>query len=158
MKRRTFPILISLLAYLGLLTVLLGYSAASQAFVEQLISSEKLQAIETVHKRNIGQLHALHHDMRVTLKRVTDPSDYEATQQLAVQLRSFHQVLDTVAETEKDHPQWVTSWSQRHARVVVLAQEMEGLLLTAGNSRDRKRQLDQLGRKLQEMKEILEVW
>jgi hypothetical protein len=33
----------------------------------QTVSNEGLQAIEVLHKQNIGQLHGLHHEMRATL-------------------------------------------------------------------------------------------
>lgn len=97
--------------------------------------------------------------LQATLKRLTqDQSDLEATRQLAAQLRAVSQGLDTVAATEQDHPQWASSWSQRHAQLALLTQEMEALLLTVPTSRDGNRSLDQLGKKLQEMKEILDIW
>ena len=156
---RTLRLLIVLLWCLGMLSSRLDLLRTTPAFAEQLVSDERLQSIDAVHKRNIGQLHGLHHEMRATLKRLTnDRSDYEAPRQLAIQLRAVSQALDTVVATEKDHPQWASSWSQRHVRLVVLTQEMEAFLLTGQSDRDGKRLLDQLGKKLQEMKEILDVW
>lgn len=150
----------AVLALLGCLVMLTGFLLrASQTSAQPVVSDNRLQAIEMVHKQNIGQLHGLHHDMRATLKRLTqDRSELEATRQLAAQLRAVSQALDTVAATEQGHPQWASSWSQRHARLAVLTQEMQALLLAGDNSGNGKRPLDQLGKKLQEMKEILDVW
>ncbi len=157
-RGRSFPLLIALLGCLALLAALFDLLRTSHAFAEQLVSDERLQAIEVVHKQNIGQLHGLHHDMRATLKQLTrGRNDQEAARQLAAQLSTVSQALDTVAATEKDHPQWDSSWSHRHARLVVLTQEMETLLIGPG-SRDSNHPLDQLGKKLQEMKEILDIW
>ena len=155
---RTLFILLALLGCLTMLTGLFDLLRTSDAFAEQLVSDERLQAIELVHKQNIGQLHGLHHEMRGSLKQLTrGRSDQEGARQLAAQLRVVNQSLDTIAATEKDHPQWAVSWSQRHARLVVLTQEMETLLTRPG-SRDGNRLLDELGKKLQEMKEILDIW
>lgn len=97
--------------------------------------------------------------MRATLKQlIRDSKDQEAARQLATQLRAVNQALDTIAATEKDHPQWASSWSHRHARLVLLTQEMEALLVTGQSSRDDNRPLDQLSKKLQEMKELLDIW
>lgn len=158
-KTRTLFILLALPGCLAMLTGLFDLPRTSHAFAEQLLSDERLQAIEAVHKQNIGQLHGLHHEMRATLKLLTKGrSDQQAAQQLAAHLRAVSQALDTVAATEKDHPQWLASWSERHARLLVLTQDMEGLLLTLPNGREANRPLDQLGKKLQEMKEILDIW
>ena len=46
----------------------------------------------------------------------------------------------------------------RHARLMVLTQEMETLLLTERGGREAKRSLEQLRQKLREMKEILDIW
>lgn len=156
---RSLSLLIGMIGCLALLTGLPDPLKSSPTYAGQLVSDEKLQAIEVVHKQNIGQLHGLHHEMRGTLKQLTrGGSNQEAAQQLAAQLRAVSQALDTVAATEQDHPQWAASWSQRHARIVVLTREMEALLPTGTSSRDSTRPLDQLGKKLQEMKEILDVW
>ena len=155
---RTLFILLALLGCLAMLNGLWDLLRTGHAFAEQLVSDERLQAIELVHKQNIGQLHSLHHEMRASLKQLTrGRSDQEAARQLAAQLREVNQSLDTIAATEKDHPQWAVSWSQRHARLAVLTQEMEALLTRPG-SRDGNRPLDDLGKKLQEMKEILDIW
>ncbi len=155
---RTLLILLALPGCLAMLTGLFDLSRTSHAFAEQLVSDERLQAIELVHKQNIGQLHGLHHEMRRSLKQLTrGRSDQEAARQLAIQLRAVTKALNTIAATEKDHPQWAVSWSQRHARLALLTQEME-TLLTGPGSRDGNRPLDELGKKLQEMKEILDIW
>lgn len=158
-KRRRLPTsLIALLGCLALLSGLLGLLRSSETLAEQLVGEQGLQAIEVVHKRNIGQLHDLHHEMRATLKQLTrGENDRDAARQLALQLQAVRQVLDTVAATEKDHPQWASSWSHRHARLASLIQEM-ATLLTGQSGRDGHRPLDRLGKKLQEMKEILDIW
>jgi hypothetical protein len=157
-KTRILILLLALLGSLAMLTGRFDLLRTSHAFAEQLVSDERLQAIELVHKQNIGQLHGLHHEMRGSLKQLTrGRNDQEAGRQLAIQLRAVSQALDVVAATEKDHPQWAVSWSQRHARLVVLTQEME-TLLTGPGSRDGNRPLDELGKRLQEMKEILDIW
>lgn len=155
----SLSVLIGMIGSLGVLTCLPNPLQSSPTYADQLVSDEGLQAIEVIHKQNIGQLHGLHHDMRATLKRLAqDQSDLEATRQLAAQLRAVSQGLDTVAATEQDHPQWASSWSQRHAQLALLTQEMEALLLTVPTSRDGNRLVDQLGKGLQEMKEILDIW
>ena len=152
-------LLIVLLGCLGLLSSRVDLLRAGPALADQLVSAERLQAMEAVHKQNMGRLHGLHHEMRATVKRLSkDRSDAEAAAQLAIQLRAVSQALETVAATEKDHPQWALSWSQRQARLVVLTQDMEVLLLMGPRGRDSGRSLDQLGKKLQEMKEILDIW
>lgn len=157
-KTRTLFILLALLGCLAMLTGFFDLLRTSYAFAEQLVSDERLQAIEAVHKQNIGQLHSLHHEMRASQKQLTrGRSDQEATRQLAIQLRAVTKALDTIAATEKDHPQWAVSWSQRHARLVTLTREMEALLMGA-SSRDGNRSVDELGKKLQEMKKILDIW
>lgn len=150
--------LLGLIGCFSLLTGLQDPLNSSQAFAAQLVSDEKLQAMEAVHKRNIGQLHGLHHDMRATLKQLTRNPNDPAARQLVAQLEAVRQALDIVAATEQDHPQWALSWNQRHARLVALTQEMEALLLAGEGSRDGTRSLNQLGKKLQEMKEILDIW
>ncbi|MDA2911532.1 hypothetical protein MYX04_11460 [Nitrospiraceae bacterium AH_259_D15_M11_P09] len=158
-KRRALPILIALLGSLALLTGLLDLRRTSHAVADERVTDERLQAMEFVHKRNISRLHGLHHEMRGTLKQLTrNETDQEAAQQLVTQLRAVSQTLDVVVATEKDHPQWAVSWSQRHARLVVLTQEMEALLLTGESSPVGKRPLDQLGKKLEGMREILDIW
>ncbi len=158
-KRRTLPIVIALLGCLALLTGCLDLLRTSHAVADERVTDERLQAIELVHNRNLGQLHGLHHDMRGTLKQWTrNRTDQEAARQLAAQLRAVSQTLDVVVATEKDHPQWAVSWSQRHARLVGLTQEMEALLLTGESSPVDKRLLDQLEKKLEGMKEILDIW
>lgn len=156
--RYTLPVQIALL---GCPTVILGFLSllsANYALAADLVSEDRLQAIDVVHKRNIGQLHSLHHEMRATLKQLTrGQGDQEPARQLAAQLGAVRQALDTVAATEQEHPQWAISWSQRHARLVVLTQEMEALFMGASSS-DGKRPLDLLGKKLQQMKEILDIW
>jgi hypothetical protein len=151
---------LKLIALLGCPALLFSLIApiTSYTLAGQLVRDEGLQAIEVIHKQNIGQLHGLHHEMRATLKQLTrDRNDQEAGRQLAIQLRVVNQSLDTIAATEKDHPQWAVSWSQRHARLVVLTQEME-TLLTGPGSGGGNRPLHELGKKLQEMKEILDIW
>lgn len=149
------------IALLGCPTVVLGFLSllsANYALAADLVSDDRIQAIEVVHKRNIGQLHSLHHEMRATLKQLTrGQGDQEPARQLAAQLGAVRQALDTVAATEQEHPQWAISWSQRHARLVVLTQEMEALFMGASRS-DGKRPVEQLASKLQEMKEILDIW
>ncbi len=158
-KRRALPMLIALLGSLALLTGVLDLLRTSHAVADEPVTDERLQAIELAHKRNIGQLHGLHHDMRATLKQWTrNRTDQEAARQLVAQLRAVSQALDVVVATEKDHPQWAVSWSQRHARLVGLTQEMEALLLTGESSPVGKGPLDQLGKKLEGMKEILDIW
>lgn len=158
-KRHALPILIALLGSLALLTGVLDLLRTSHAVADEPVTDERLQAIELAHKRNIGQLHGLHHDMRGTLKQWTrNRTDQEPARQLVAQLRAVSQTLDVVVATEKDHPQWAVSWSQRHARLVGLTQEMEGLLLTGESSPVGKGPLDQLGKKLEGMKEILDIW
>lgn len=157
-KRRWFLFLIALSGSFGLLAALFDLPSSSQAVAEQALSDHRLQAIEIAHKQNIGRLHGLHHDMRATLKQLTqDRSDLEATRQLVAQLRAVSQALDTVAATEQDHPQWAGSWSQRHARLAVLTHEMEALVAEQVG-RDISRSPNQLGKNLQEMKEILDIW
>lgn len=156
---RSLPFLIGISGCLGMLTGLWDPVKTNTTFAEQPVSAERLQAIEVVHKQNIGQLHGLHHEMRATFKQLTrSREDQEAAQQLANQLRTVSQALDRVAATEKDHPQWANSWSQRHARLVAMIQDMEALLLTLQSGREANHPLDQLGKKLQEMKEILDIW
>lgn len=155
-RERSFLTLIALLGCLAMLTALFDFLRTSHAVAEQLLSDNQLQAIEAAHKQNIGQLHGLHHDMRATLKQLTRSPINPAARQLVAQLQAVSQTLDTVAATEKDHPQWANSWSQRHARLVALTHEMEALLKES--PRDGTRPLDLLGKKLQQMKEILDVW
>ncbi len=158
-KHRTLPIVLGLLGCLALLTGCLDLLRTSHAVADEPVTDERLQAMELVHKRNIGQLHGLHHDMRSTLKQLTrNRTDQEAARQLVTQLRAVSQTLDMVVATEKDHPQWAVSWSQRHARLVGLTHEMEALLLTGESSPVGKGPLDQLDKKLEGMKEILDIW
>lgn len=150
---------LKVIALLGWLALLAGLLApiTKETLAGQPVSNEGLPAIEVIHKQNIGQLHGLHHEMRATLKQLSKGrSDHDAARQLASQLRAVNQVLATIAATEKDHPQWANSWSQRHARLVLLTQDME--LLLARQSGDDKRPTDQLGKVLQQMKEILDIW
>lgn len=151
----------TLLALLGCLALLSGLLApmTSYTLVKELVRDEGLQAIEVIHKQNIGQLHGLHHELRATLKQLRKGrSDHETAQQLASQLSAMNQVLEIVAATEQDHPQWASSWSHRHARLVLLTQETKTLLLTANGSRAGTLPLDKVEAKLQEMKEILDIW
>ena len=139
-QRHTLSLLFMLLGSLLLLPSLPSTMKDNLAFAGQVISNESLQAIEAVHKRNIDQLHGLHHEMRATLKQWRqDRSEQEAAQHLATQLQAVSQTLDVVAATEKEHPQWAGSWSHRHARLMVLTQEMETLLLTELRGRETKR-------------------
>lgn len=156
--RCTLPKLIALLGALPLLSALLA-PITSDTLATELVRDEGLQAIEAVHKNNVRRLHDLHHEMRGSLKQLSqDRSEQVAGQQLAAQVRAFKQVLETVAATEKDHPQWPLSWSQRHARVVILIQNMEGLLIMGPKGQDGSLAVDHLGKKLKEIKEILDIW
>lgn len=156
--RSALRIVILLLGGLALQAGLLDLPRADEAFAEQSLTEVELRDMEVIHKQNIGQLHGLHHEMRAAVKQLTRNSkDQEAVDRLVAQLRAVSQALDTVATTEKDHPQWASSWSQRHARLVVLTHEMESLL-TGTDRRDDKRPISQIGNKLQEMKDILDVW
>lgn len=158
-QKHIFMVLIALLGYVPLQPGCPDFLRASHVSAEQLISDERLQAIEVVHKQNIGQLHGLHHDLRASFKQLTrHPSDQAAARQLEEQLRAVAQTLDTVAMTEREHPQWASNWSQRHARLVALTQEMQGLLLHGPGGQDGNRLFAQLGKKLEEMKAILDIW
>lgn len=51
--------LIGMIGSLGVLTCLPNPLQSSPTYAGQLVSDERLQAIEAAHKQNIGQLHGL---------------------------------------------------------------------------------------------------
>lgn len=60
----SLSVLIGMIGSLGVLTCLPNPLQSSPTYADQLVSDEGLQAIEVIHKQNIGQLHGLRHDMR----------------------------------------------------------------------------------------------